>query len=165
MSSVCDWGKGSIVLANRELVEAVVASLRPSDAKEVLDLGGIDPKAHIAGSWDSYNLSLVGLIGQEPVCFIGVKEDPDSFGLSARVFCAFTDEAVKHKLTVGIISRRCIILLSSLYERLHNIKPEYQTEHIKWLKSLGFEFFETGYKTKSGAQILYFQKLKHKNNI
>lgn len=154
--SCCDWGDVKIVQAGRKDIEYVYRHISHSDINELKGLLGVGDYLDMVEASKTDNISLCAIKNGTPVAYIGVRND-DMLGMSGKIYIILTEAIRAHPITIGVVSKRVIMLIKQFYNRLHNIKPSNKLVDIKWLKSLGFRFYDTDYTDKEGNKLLYFE--------
>ncbi len=154
--SVCDWGEVRVVSASMADILDIYSRIRAYDKEEVAELGHELSIASIKAVYGEADIRLACMVNGKPEAFIGVKNDHSILG-AGRIYALMTDEAEKHKMAIGIVSKRCIMLLKQFYSKLYNIKACDRERDIKWLKSLGFKAYDGGRTTNNGKKILYLE--------
>jgi hypothetical protein len=132
--------EASIVRSTFEHAESIAANCRQADVDEFAALG---TTPYMAMEYGLLNPGIVctGLADGVPVCMFGVS-DASIIGRVGRPWMVGTTELEKHQKAFLRRNKHMVKLWLDLYSVLYNYVDVRNTQAIKWLLWLGFEFGE-----------------------
>mgnify|MGYP003133692463 CR=1 FL=1 len=140
---------------------ALAPKLRKADKEEMIAVLGekVDPVAALRYGIGVSYYPFTGLINGEIVCIFGaVAETHDHIG---AVWLMGSDDITRHKMAFLRQSRVCLGRLFEPFALLWNCVDKRNTQHIRWLKWLGFSFLrEIPEYGEQSRPFLEFAKIK-----
>ena len=133
-------------MARIEVVPATLAhacemasvGLREADRIEVLRACGELPEEVLASALRKSRYALTALVDDAPVAMFGVTPRGLMGGAHGVIWLLGTDEAEKHWLRFGKISRGAVEFFRTQFDVLENFVDAENTTSINWLRWLGF---------------------------
>ena len=118
--------------------EYIANRCRPADVLELAALG-VTPYQAMRDSLHVPGLAYTGMVDGEPVCMFGACE-ATMVGNLARPWMVGSTLVEKYQLQFLRRNRKMLGIWLDLYTRLENYVDVRNTQAIKWLRWLGFEF-------------------------
>jgi hypothetical protein len=125
--------------ATGEDVKYLAARLRHQDVAEIVAASGLEPVIALGqGFVESEQCWTVTYRG-EPCCMFGVVESPHvQWARFGRVWLLGTEKVQLWSLTFHKLTAAWLRKMSEGYTILGNVVDERQTDHLRWLKRVGF---------------------------
>lgn len=139
-SPCADLGRTVVRQANHRDVVWISNHMRRDDIREVMAAGSTPYESLRGGLINSRRCITVEYDGT-PVLMAGVVDDMDAPGIFGAVWMLATDDLKKMRKPLLRHGREVLLSLGAGYHHIGNGVAAFNTVHIRWLKWMGFKFY------------------------